>query len=65
MILEENPRIVQLTEEAVTYTKDLIESSGKHRNFRDNSNRKRIARLFKDPDAIEATITSSIELMRR
>jgi len=64
MILEENPRIAQLTEEAISYTKNLIESSGKHRNFRDNSNRKRIARLFRDPGAIEATITLTDEVMR-
>lgn len=64
MILEQSPRDEQLADGAISYAKDLIESSNEYRNFRDNSNRKRIARLFKDPGAIEATITLTDEVMR-
>jgi len=64
MVTEENPRMDQLAEAAISYTKDLIALSSKHRNFRDNSNKKRIARLFKDSGAIEATITLTDEVMR-
>ncbi|MEY3107821.1 MAG: hypothetical protein RL730_172, partial [Actinomycetota bacterium] len=62
--LEENPKTEKLTEESISYAKHLIDSSSKHRSFSDKSNRKRIARLFRDSGAIEATVTLTDEVMR-
>ena len=63
-MLEENPKTEKLTEESISYAKHLIDSSSKHRSFSDKSNRKRIARLFRDSGAIEATVTLTDEVMR-
>jgi RHH-type proline utilization regulon transcriptional repressor/proline dehydrogenase/delta 1-pyrroline-5-carboxylate dehydrogenase len=41
-----------------------MKESDQLRNRREKANRKRVARLFKDPKAIEATITLTDEVMR-
>lgn len=64
MLGESDPRTEQLTEKAIKNARSLIDSSEKLRGFRDSSSRKRIARLFKDPEAIEATMTLTDEVMR-
>ena len=43
---------------------ELIANSEKLRTRREKANRKRFARLFKDPKAIEVTITLTDEVMR-
>jgi RHH-type proline utilization regulon transcriptional repressor/proline dehydrogenase/delta 1-pyrroline-5-carboxylate dehydrogenase len=54
----------QLADTAVLRTKELMDQSDKLRDRREKANRKRVARLFKDPKAIEATITLTDEVMR-
>ena len=63
-MLERNHRDDELTEIAISNAKKLITSAKKSRRIRDEANRKRIARLFKDPVALEATITLTDEVMR-
>jgi RHH-type proline utilization regulon transcriptional repressor/proline dehydrogenase/delta 1-pyrroline-5-carboxylate dehydrogenase len=63
-MLEQNHRDDELTEIAISNAKKLITSAKKSRRSRDKANRKRIARLFKDPGALEATITLTDEVMR-
>ena len=63
-MLEQNHRDDELTEIAISNAKKLITSAKKSRRIRDEANRKRIARLFKDPVALEATITLTDEVMR-
>jgi len=49
---------------SVERARELIDSSEKLRTRREKSNRKRFGRLFKDPKAIEVTITLTDEVMR-
>ena len=49
---------------SVGQASELIQSSEKLRSRRENANRKRFGRLFKDPKAIEVTITLTDEVMR-
>jgi RHH-type proline utilization regulon transcriptional repressor/proline dehydrogenase/delta 1-pyrroline-5-carboxylate dehydrogenase len=63
-ILETDTKIDQLADTAVTRTRELMAQSDKLRDRREKANRKRVARLFKDPKAIEATITLTDEVMR-
>ena len=49
---------------SVNHARELIESSEKLRSRREKANRKRFGRLFKDPKAIEVTITLTDEVMR-
>ena len=49
---------------SVERARELIETSEKLRNRREKANRKRFGRLFKDPKAIEVTITLTDEVMR-
>ena len=64
VLLERDARTENLTEKSIQSAQQLIKNSAKLRGFRERSNRKRIARLFKDPGAIEATITLTDEVMR-
>lgn len=63
-ILRTDAALDQLTTTAIARTKELITKSDKLRDRHEKANRKRIARLFKDPVAIEATITLTDEVMR-
>ena len=56
-IFETDTKVDQLADTAVMRTKELMAQSDKLRDRREKANRKRVARLFKDPKAIEATIT--------
>ena len=49
---------------SVGHARELIQSAEKLRTRRENANRKRFGRLFKDPKAIEVTITLTDEVMR-
>ena len=63
-IFETDVSLDALTAPAISRTKELIKESEKLRDRREKANRKRVARLFKDPQAIEATITLTDEVMR-
>jgi len=63
-IFETDVKADQLADTAVLRTKELMAQSDKLRDRREKANRKRVARLFKDPKAIEATITLTDEVMR-
>jgi RHH-type proline utilization regulon transcriptional repressor/proline dehydrogenase/delta 1-pyrroline-5-carboxylate dehydrogenase len=63
-IFETDTRLDQLASIAIARTKELMKESDKLRGRREKANRKRVARLFKDPKAIEATITLTDEVMR-
>ena len=63
-IFETDASLDPLTVKAVARTKELMAQSDKLRDRREKANRKRVARLFKDPQAIEATITLTDEVMR-
>jgi RHH-type proline utilization regulon transcriptional repressor/proline dehydrogenase/delta 1-pyrroline-5-carboxylate dehydrogenase len=49
---------------SVAQARNLIATSEKLRVRKDSANRRRFARLFKDPEAIEVTITLTDEVMR-
>ena len=59
-----DPSIDQTSQVSVERARELIKSSAKLRTRRDKANRKRFGRLFKDPKAIEVTITLTDEVMR-
>ena len=61
-MLEQNHRDDELTEIAISNARNLITSAKKSRRSKDKANRKRIARLFKDSGALEATITLTDEV---
>ncbi len=63
-IFQTDAALDQLTTTAIARTKELMAQSDKLRDRREKANRKRVARLFKDPKAIEATITLTDEVMR-
>ncbi len=63
-IFDTDVKLDQLTSTAVARTKELMQQSEKLRDRREKASRKRVARLFKDPKAIEATITLTDEVMR-
>jgi RHH-type transcriptional regulator, proline utilization regulon repressor / proline dehydrogenase / delta 1-pyrroline-5-carboxylate dehydrogenase len=63
-IFETDTQLDQLALTAISRTKELMAQSDKSRDRREKANRKRVARLFKDPQAIEATITLTDEVMR-
>lgn len=56
--------IDHLSEVSIKNAKELIDKASKLRKLGEKSNRRRIARLFKDSGAIEATITLTDEVMR-
>jgi len=63
-IFETDAAVDKLAATAITQTKELLTQSEKLRDRREKASRKRVARLFKDPKAIEATITLTDEVMR-
>lgn len=63
-IFETDEKLDGLTSVTVERTKELMRQSEKLRDRREKASRKRVARLFKDPKAIEATITLTDEVMR-
>jgi RHH-type proline utilization regulon transcriptional repressor/proline dehydrogenase/delta 1-pyrroline-5-carboxylate dehydrogenase len=63
-IFETDAALDTLAATAITQTKELMAQSEKLRDRREKASRKRVARLFKDPKAIEATITLTDEVMR-
>ena len=63
-IFETDAALDALVTPAISRTKELIKEAEKLRGRREKANRKRVARLFKDPKAIEATITLTDEVMR-
>ena len=63
-IVETDAALDKLATTAIERTKALMKESDKLRDRREKANRKRVARLFKDPKAIEATITLTDEVMR-
>jgi RHH-type proline utilization regulon transcriptional repressor/proline dehydrogenase/delta 1-pyrroline-5-carboxylate dehydrogenase len=63
-IFETDAALDQLATTAIARTKELMAQSDKLRDRREKANRKRVARLFKDPKAMEATITLTDEVLR-
>ena len=63
-IFETDAVVDKLAATAIIQTKELLTQSEKLRDRREKASRKRVARLFKDPKAIEATITLTDEVMR-
>lgn len=64
MAFETDSSIDSLTEVSVKNVRALMDESDKTRKFDEKSSRKRVARLFKDNKAIQATITLTDEVMR-
>ena len=63
-IFETDAAVDKLAAMAIIQTKKLLTQSEKLRDRRERASRKRVARLFKDPKAIEATITLTDEVLR-
>ena len=63
-IFETDADLDRLATTAIERTKSLMKASDSLRDRREVANRKRVARLFKDPAAIETTITLTDEVMR-
>ncbi len=61
---ESDPRIDETATTSVAQARNLIHTSETIRARKDSANRKRFARLFKDPKAISVTITLTDEVMR-
>ena len=61
---ETDPKIDPTAKTSVAQARNLIHTSDTLRSRSDRANRKRFARLFKDPEAIEVTITLTDEVMR-
>ncbi len=62
--LKPDTSIDATAEVSVGRARELIQSSEKLRTRREKANRRRFGRLFKDPKAIEVTITLTDEVMR-
>lgn len=63
-VIPTDSMIDSLAEESAKKTHGIIHSSDKLRDHAEIANRKRFARLFRDPPAIEVTITLTDEVMR-
>ena len=61
---ESDPRIDETATTSVAQARNLIHTAETIRARKDSANRKRFARLFKDPKAISVTITLTDEVMR-
>ena len=59
-----DPKIDETANTAVAQARNLIHTADTIRVRKDSANRKRFARLFHDPKAIEVTITLTDEVMR-
>ena len=62
--LETLSDIDHLSEKSINMVADLLQESDKVRSRRDEANRKRFARLLKDPAAISLTMSLTDEVMR-
>ena len=63
-IFETDADLDRLATTAIERSKSLMKASDSLRDRREIANRKRVSRLFKDPAAIETTITLTDEVMR-
>ena len=63
-VFETDPRIDKTASLSISATASLIDGAEKSRTRQDIGNRKRFARLFKDPSALGVTITLTDEVMR-
>ena len=63
-IFETDPSIDRTQTTSIAQARNLIHTADSIRNRKDRANRKRFAGLFKDPKAIEITITLTDEVMR-
>ncbi len=63
-IFETDPTIDKTRTTSIAQARNLIHTADSIRNRKDRANRKRFAGLFKDPQAIEITITLTDEVMR-
>ena len=59
-----DPKIDETAKTSVAQARNLIHTSDTLRTRKDSANRKRFAKLFRDPKAIEVTITLTDEVMR-
>ncbi|MEJ0014203.1 MAG: proline dehydrogenase family protein [Actinomycetota bacterium] len=59
-----DPKIDQTAITSVAQARNLIHTADSLQNRKDSANRKRFAKLFRDPKAIEVTITLTDEVMR-
>ena len=59
-----DPKIDETAKTSVAQARNLIHTADTLRSRKDSANRKRFAKLFKDPKAIEVTITLTDEVMR-
>ena len=63
-IFPTDPKIDETAKTSVAQARNLIHTSDTSRVRKDRANRNRFARLFKDPEAIDVTITFTDEVMR-
>ena len=59
-----DPKIDETAKTSVAQARNLIHTADTARVRKDSANRKRFERLFRDPEAIEVTITLTDEVMR-
>lgn len=64
MMFETDSSIDELTGQSVNRVRELMNESDSTRKFEEKTSRRRVARLFKDEKAIQATITLTDEVMR-
>src|SRR5579863_9385839 len=63
-IIATDPSIDELVEGAVKNARALIDEAERLRDHSEKANRRRFSRLFRDPRALEVTITLTDEVMR-
>lgn len=63
-IIQTDPAIDETAKTSIAQARNLIHDADAIRDRKDSANRRRFARLFRDPKAIEVTITLTDEVMR-
>jgi len=63
-LIPTDPSIDSLADSAVEHARTLIHDADRMRGHAEKANRRRFSRLFRDPQAIEVTITLTDEVMR-
>ncbi|HUZ41877.1 MAG TPA: bifunctional proline dehydrogenase/L-glutamate gamma-semialdehyde dehydrogenase [Acidimicrobiales bacterium] len=63
-IIPTDPSIDELADSAIKNARELIDEAERLRDHSENANRRRFSRLFRDPRALEVTITLTDEVMR-
>ncbi len=63
-VIPTDPSIDVLADNAVANARELINEAERLRDRSENANRRRFSRLFRDPQALEVTITLTDEVMR-